>query len=577
MTEAADSKNEVLKILASLGESASFCTEGSLRPVPPGLEVEGLGEIGVPVSAADANRLVSKASQAPFGRGEETVVDTRVRRVWQLEPRQLALSNPEWEPFVAEIVEAVRTDLGIPQKVDRRLYKLLVYEEGSFFAPHRDSEKSEGMFATLVVCLPSRHAGGALIVSHDGQTRRIELGGADAPFKIRYAAFFADCQHEVLPVTSGHRICLVYNLAIAKKRQPAAPKSSSAVEAVSGLLERIFEDRSRDKVAIPLKHQYTMAALDPRKLKGADRLRVDVLFRAAERSGYQAYLALLTHHQAGSADESTVDYGDGYSDPDEDDEDEGEVDWIDVPTRQPGARFQDVSEESLTLDHWLDAGGSAQPFGELSLDEGEILSDVAPEERPCRTRIDPPTGNEGMSMERWYRQTAVVIWPRDRFFGILAGEGPRKALPALEKMLKGTKRPSGEASGLAFAEAILARWPASPERWWRVTQDGEDPPCRRMLLLLGQLGSAELAVRFVRDILPDHCDGSEGPALARLVHRLGWARFAEPLHSLFARQAPDRHGRRLAIPVALLEALCTAPSKRTDGRRAVCSALAAGL
>ena len=579
--KSADPKVNLLEVLASLGESASFCAEGSLNPVLPGLEVEGLGEIGVPVSAADAKRLISKASQAPFGRGEETVVDTSVRRVWQLEPGQLSLSNPEWEPFVAGIVEAVRTDLGVPHKVGHRLYKLLVYEKGSFFAPHRDSEKSEGMFATLVVCLPSRHAGGALIVSHDGQTKRIELGGADAPFRIRYAAFFADCRHEVLPVTSGHRICLVYDLAIAKKKQPAAPKSSASVEAVSGLLERIFEDRSRDKVAIPLKHQYTKAALDPGELKGGDRSRVDVLFRAAERSGYQAYLALMTHHQEGSADEGSLDYESSRYRRWSDDDDDEDGDGGHAPTSHESAEFEYVSEDSLTLDHWLDAGGSRQPFGELRLDESEILSEVAPDERPYETHVGHPTGNEGVSMERWYRQAVVVIWPRDRYFAILAGEGPRSALPALEKLLKEkktTKKAGGDASALAFAEAIVARWPTSPERSWRAAQqDRENPPCRRMLLLLGPLASAELAVRFVTDILPDHCDGSEGPALARLVHRLGWARFAEPLHALFTRQAPERPGRALAIPVQLLEALCTSQVKMTEERRAVCSSLAADL
>ena len=568
---------QLLKVLDSLGESASYCTEGSRSPVLPGLHVKGLGEIGVPVSAADAKRLISKASQAPFGRGEETVVDTRVRRVFQLEPRQLSLRNPEWESFVTEIVEAVRTDLGIPQKVEHQLYKLLVYEKGSFFAPHRDSEKSERMFATLVVCLPSRHAGGTLIVTHDGQTRRIELGGADAPFKIRYAAFFADCQHEVLPVTSGHRICLVYNLATVRKKQPVAPKSSAAVMAVSALLGRLFEDRSRDKVAIPLRHQYTRAALDPGELKGGDRARVDVLLRAAERSGCQAFLALMTHHQEGSADEGSLSYRSsrsrGWHDEDEDEDDDGDGGFA----SDPGAQFEDICEESLTLDHWLDASGRKQPFGEMRLDESEILSEVAPQDRPYETHVHPPTGNEGVSMDRWYRQTVVVIWPRDRFFAILAGEGPRSAIPALEKLLKGKKKPAGDASGLAFAEVIVARWPASTGSNWRAASDGEASPCRRMLPLLDRLGSTELAVRFVRDILPDHCDGSEGQALARLVHRLGWTRFAESLHAVFAKQAPDQRDRTLAIPVALFEALCSGSMKMTGERQAVCSDLAADL
>ena len=74
------------------------------------------------------------------------------------------MHNPQWDACIAEIVDAVTHAFGIDQRVDWDLYKLLIYEAGSFFAPHRDSEKVDGMFATLVVCLPSRHTGGTLLV-----------------------------------------------------------------------------------------------------------------------------------------------------------------------------------------------------------------------------------------------------------------------------------------------------------------------------------------------------------------------------------------------------------------------------
>lgn len=34
---------------------------------------------------------------------------------------------------------------------------------------HRSSEKAKGMFATLVVCLPSYHEGGDLVLTHRGK------------------------------------------------------------------------------------------------------------------------------------------------------------------------------------------------------------------------------------------------------------------------------------------------------------------------------------------------------------------------------------------------------------------------
>jgi hypothetical protein len=58
-------------------------------------------------------------------------------------------------------------------------YKLVLYEDGGFFKPHKDSEKEPGMFASLVVQLPCRHSSGALVVrrpqrnnNHNNNNRR---------------------------------------------------------------------------------------------------------------------------------------------------------------------------------------------------------------------------------------------------------------------------------------------------------------------------------------------------------------------------------------------------------------------
>ena len=87
----ANSREELVKLLEALGESSQFATSGSLAPVLPGLEVKGVGSIGAPVAAEDARRLIAKASQAPYGRGAATIVDTDARASWQIEPSQFVL------------------------------------------------------------------------------------------------------------------------------------------------------------------------------------------------------------------------------------------------------------------------------------------------------------------------------------------------------------------------------------------------------------------------------------------------------------------------------------------------------
>jgi hypothetical protein len=476
---------------------------------------------------------------------------------------------------VAAIVETVRQEFGIHRKVSVKLYKLLIYETGSFFAPHRDSEKTPGMFATLVVCLPSRHEGGTLVVRHEGQTKKIDFGGGDAEFKTQYAAFYTDCQHEIMPVTAGYRICLVYNLAIVgKKQQPSAPDSATAVEQAAHLLGEVFADASGkpSKLAIPFEHQYTEAGLDPKHLKGSDRARADVLVRAAESLGCQCYLALLTHHQSGEVDYDTWDCDDrwgrgshrwSYGDYDEDEDAEDGDD--------SGSEMGEVYEEELSLDHWLDPQGRKQPFGVMHLNDDELLNPEDTAGWAMHQEIHEATGNEGVSMERWYRQVVLVIWPRDRYFRVLASEGQASAIPALERMAVRSKKPTALTACRTFAEEIIDHWRPREQSGAEASYPG------RMLKLLERIGSEELVGRFLRDVLPKDFDGSEGKALHRLCQRFGWETCGAALHHFLAQQKPEDPYARLDQIVSICEPLCCDPPVLTAERRTVCAALADAL
>jgi hypothetical protein len=71
------------------------------------------------------------------------------------------------------------------------------------------------MFGSLVVAFPTPHKGGDLLLRHHGQEWTFDsaaLLSVAPPSSIAYAAFFSDIEHEVLPVGSGHRVTLTYNL-----------------------------------------------------------------------------------------------------------------------------------------------------------------------------------------------------------------------------------------------------------------------------------------------------------------------------------------------------------------------------
>ena len=165
-----------------------------------------------PVPIAQVAALVQQATRAPYGRGEQTILDESVRRVWQLPPHQVQVSGKSWSESFDHILKQVTTGLGCEgMAVSAELYKLLVYDTGGFFLAHRDTEKTGGMFGTLVLTLPSVHGGGELVIRHAGPEVKVETSKAEIS-EISFAAFYADCEHEARPITQGNRVCLIYNL-----------------------------------------------------------------------------------------------------------------------------------------------------------------------------------------------------------------------------------------------------------------------------------------------------------------------------------------------------------------------------
>ena len=302
-------REELRQALSKIDRPGTFCARGSVPAVLPGLEVDGLGPVGLPLTATQAKELKKKAELAPYGKGEKTLVDTSVRRVWRLKPDQFSLTNPDWEGFLKATVKQVQEELGLErQKLTSHLHELLLYEPGSFFLPHRDGEKLDRMVATLVVVLPSSYEGGELIVRHEGQEETIDFSRVEnSAFQTHYAAFYADCEHEVRPLRKGNRLCLVYNLTLAKSRKPlSAPRDSEHIERIRPLLHKWSKADSAEKLVIILDHEYTKDGLAWDRLKGLDRVRARVLAEAARQENCRAYLALLTFWESGSAEGTTT-------------------------------------------------------------------------------------------------------------------------------------------------------------------------------------------------------------------------------------------------------------------------------
>ena len=94
--------------------------------------------IGFPLSEREAKLIEAAATQAPFGKGTETVVDTTVRDTFEINPDKFSFKNPAWTGFLQTVTKTVAAGLGLsPNRPPPRaeLYKLLLYKTGSQSVP----------------------------------------------------------------------------------------------------------------------------------------------------------------------------------------------------------------------------------------------------------------------------------------------------------------------------------------------------------------------------------------------------------------------------------------------------------
>jgi hypothetical protein len=171
-----------------------------------------------PLSPENVTLIKGLASPAPVGTKTSEVVNLDVRTTFQLLPSEFTIANPEeYAATLETILQQVEVQLGFPPgySFEAKLYKMLMYEPGCFFRKHRDNERLPGMFGTLVIQLPSVYKGAALQVWSPGP------GGTESccllpphgmDQKLRWAAFYADCFHEITELESGTRTALVYSL-----------------------------------------------------------------------------------------------------------------------------------------------------------------------------------------------------------------------------------------------------------------------------------------------------------------------------------------------------------------------------
>ncbi|KAK4697466.1 hypothetical protein P7C71_g614, partial [Lecanoromycetidae sp. Uapishka_2] len=236
----------------------------------------------------ELQQLVRACQPASFGLGGKDVIDETYRKAGKLDRCEFLT---DFHPHDCGIIDSIRQILlpsmieggegvGIGTKgVRAELYKLNIYSAPSGkFDAHIDTPRGADNFGSLVVCLPCSHSGGSLLVWHKSKVVNFDWSN-EGDNKVRWAAFYGDCQHQVTEVTKGDRITLTYNLFYTSVGDLAQPVADPKQLALYGIIKEMYEQPGFLKKGALLgffcNHQYahlqTSGRLSlPGSLKGVD-------------------------------------------------------------------------------------------------------------------------------------------------------------------------------------------------------------------------------------------------------------------------------------------------------------------
>ncbi|KAH7103481.1 hypothetical protein BKA62DRAFT_828650 [Auriculariales sp. MPI-PUGE-AT-0066] len=456
------------------GKFAAMITYDSLSTCNPCIHIEGFGVIGLPFSPFEANRLRTFCDQAAFGKGDQTVIDLDIRNTLEIDGSKLQfLNNPDWNSWIAKAAARTCEELGVQGRQTRpEVYKLLIYPEGAHFHAHQDTEKAPGMFATMVVVLPSQHAGGAVHVKHASNEQIFDTS-LQRIAATTLLAWYTDVFHEVRPVTGGYRLALTYNLVFtgAPASLPRAPVNTDR----TGGLQEVLNRWSRlgdcgkgrrgyhARLAYPLHHDYSAANISFSHLKGKDITLINYIREAADRTGFRVALGHLCCTQTGYAN----DVGRGYSRRNR----WGYDDYSDNYGDENNVTMAELEETSYSLE--LFSGSTGVRIGEESdFNSEELLvdEDYFDSLEPTNRQYEGYMGNGAGSLEYFYNKTVVTLWPNSEHGNIVCSAGGQAAALA-ELKTCGSAKPTDKdidnvsvalAEGVSSAACIVAdlavRW-----------------------------------------------------------------------------------------------------------------------
>lgn len=163
-------------------------------------------------SEASYNVFHNACLPAHYDQGNELICGEEYRIAREIRPEAFGLN---FDPIKSsnEVLASISRMIDVP--ITAELYKINSYGSGGMFKAHQDTPRGENHLGMLVVALPSCFEGGEFILRKSGEEMTFDWstsGRKDHPQDLHWVFFYADIEHEILPIKTGYCLTVSYRI-----------------------------------------------------------------------------------------------------------------------------------------------------------------------------------------------------------------------------------------------------------------------------------------------------------------------------------------------------------------------------
>ena len=261
-----------------------FCIEDTFFSTDINASVKGIGKLEFPLTESTVKKIIEVSSKSKF---------RKIRKYSVIPADQLEVTVNE--NSFNDVLQRYTNGLNIASSnmLTTSLSKMVIYGPEQFIESKKNDLEVPNMVGSLVIVLPYPHKGGDVIIKYK-DNRRIFFGSKNSNF-VKCVAFYPDCENEVLKVTEGYCVTLIYNIIFNTTLSKSIGIKVNEDQELIDSFKTYFSEKTI--IVYLLNHDYPENHLKWEMLKGSDRVFASIMFEVANLQNLIPCLALSEYRE----------------------------------------------------------------------------------------------------------------------------------------------------------------------------------------------------------------------------------------------------------------------------------------